>query len=164
MIGIYCITNTINNKKYIGQSTNINKRWLRHLQGSFNPHIYKSDYNTLIHRAIRKYGKENFKLEILEECSKKDLNEREMYWIGKYKTFPPSLNKGYNNSPGGSLFNDFKNYDKLKYIIGYLKLSKLKQRELAYKFNVDQSTISNINKGKYWNQPNENYPIRRGKI
>lgn len=58
--GIYRITNKINGKSYIGQSVNIKNRWYVHK-------ATKDDYP--IHRAIRKYGKNNFSWEILEECS-----------------------------------------------------------------------------------------------
>lgn len=87
--GIYKITNTINNKVYIGQSSNIEERWKKHR--------YANDDFT-IHKAIRKYGIENFTFSILEECSKEYLNDREVYWINYYN----SLEEGYNMIPGGS--------------------------------------------------------------
>jgi len=71
---IYKTTNLINNKIYIGQHTtdNINDDYL----GS----------GKLISYAIKKYGKEKFQKEILEECkTKNDLDKREKYWIKKLK-------------------------------------------------------------------------------
>jgi len=44
-----------------------------------------------------KYGFENFTIEILQECKKEELNDREVYWIKKYD----SVNSGYNSRPGG---------------------------------------------------------------
>lgn len=87
--GIYKITNTINNKVYIGQSINIEDRWKKHK--------YAKD-GFAIHQAIQKYGVDNFTFEILEECPKELLDNREIYWISYYN----SLKKGYNMIPGGS--------------------------------------------------------------
>ena len=61
--GIYLIRNNINNKIYIGQSTDIHRRWLEHLR-SGQPEKYckksERDSNTPIHKAMQKYGVENF--------------------------------------------------------------------------------------------------------
>jgi group I intron endonuclease len=66
--GIYKIENLINGKIYIGQSIEIEQRWKKHLAAS-------DDF--LIHKALRKYGKENFSFTILEECDLLKLDERE---------------------------------------------------------------------------------------
>ena len=64
-------TNKINNKKYIGQHTNLNDYYL----GS----------GKILFRAVNKYGKENFEKEIIEHChSQKELDEKERYWIKYY--------------------------------------------------------------------------------
>ena len=95
MCGIYKITNLINEKVYIGQSVDINYRFNNHKSESFNP---KSNaYNTAIHRAIRKYGVENFSFEVIEECTKELLSEREIYWIAYYNSY----GNGYNLTSGG---------------------------------------------------------------
>lgn len=95
MCGIYKITNLISKKVYIGQSVDINYRFNNHKSESFNP---KSNaYNTAIHRAIRKYGIENFSFEVIEECTKELLSEREIYWIAYYNSY----GDGYNLTPGG---------------------------------------------------------------
>lgn len=88
--GIYKIENMINGKMYIGQSINIERRWARHR--------YATD-DFAIHRAIRKYGIENFSFSILEECSEKNLDDKEIYWITKYNSLIPN---GYNMIEGGS--------------------------------------------------------------
>ena len=70
MIGIYLITNKINGKQYVGQSGNINRRFLEH--------SYKGKESRIpLDVAIKKYGKDNFKFEILEECPLEELNDRE---------------------------------------------------------------------------------------
>lgn len=88
--GIYKIENLINSKMYIGQSINIEKRWLRHR--------YSTD-NFAIHRAIRKYGITNFSFSIIEECLEEDLDKKEIYWIEKFNSIIPN---GYNMIDGGS--------------------------------------------------------------
>lgn len=97
-IGIYAITNIKNNKKYVGKSTNIQKRWYDHRSKALHPRK-KDEYNKLLYQDIRKFGLENFYIEILEECEKESLNEREVYWIQKLDSF----NNGYNNDFGGEL-------------------------------------------------------------
>lgn len=88
--GIYKIENIINKKIYIGQSIEIEKRWKKHLS---------TKDNFLIHKAIQKYGKNNFNFSILEECDINSLDERECYWINYYNSIVPN---GYNMISGGS--------------------------------------------------------------
>lgn len=76
MIGIYKITNTKNDKVYIGQSVDIDKRVKTHKRN-----ISKIDIDTKFYRALRKYKWDNFSVEVLEECEVTDLDEREKYWI-----------------------------------------------------------------------------------
>lgn len=95
MRGVYKIENLINGKKYIGKSENIQHRFRNHKSESFNP---KSNaYDTAIHRAIRKYGLENFSFDVIEECETEELNAREIYWIDYYQSF----GNGYNMTKGG---------------------------------------------------------------
>lgn len=94
MVGIYKITNTLNNKCYIGQSIDIKIRWIQH--------IYEGKRNNpqgKLYSAIFKEGIENFSFEVIEECplDEKILNEKERYWIEYYNSF----NKGYNSTKGG---------------------------------------------------------------
>ena len=83
MIGIYKITNKVNGKVYIGQSVDIKKRWNRHLHTVNNPN-YKG-YNYPLYRAMRKYGIENFLFEVIEECGKTELDDKEIFYITQYK-------------------------------------------------------------------------------
>ncbi|MBO7694142.1 MAG: GIY-YIG nuclease family protein [Methanobrevibacter sp.] len=86
---IYITTNTINGMIYIGQ----------HKSESFDKNYYGSGIHLL--SAIDKYGKENFKCEIIEECcSKEELDLREIFYINKYNS--TDINIGYNISLGGS--------------------------------------------------------------
>ena len=80
MTGIYKIECIINHKVYIGQSKNIKNRWKDHIKElDLNKHT-----NNHLQYAWNKYGKENFKFKILELCSQKDLNNREIYWLNYY--------------------------------------------------------------------------------
>lgn len=98
--GIYMIRNKINDKKYIGQSVDIWYRYRNHLSESYNRNCNKKAYNMAIHKAIRKYGENNFEIIVLEECSEEKLDEREIYWIDYYDTY----NNGYNQTIGGDSF------------------------------------------------------------
>jgi group I intron endonuclease len=94
---IYKITNTINNKIYIGQSSlTLKQRVNRHLHQS-----NKNNPKMKICRAIKKYGFSNFKFEIIEDGIFNSilLNEREIYWISLLKSNNKEL--GYNTLPGG---------------------------------------------------------------
>lgn len=91
------IRNKINDKKYIGQSVDIWYRYRNHLSESYNINSNQKAYNMAIHKAIRKYGENNFEIIVLEECPEEKLDEREIYWIDYYNTY----NDGYNQTTGG---------------------------------------------------------------
>lgn len=95
MIGIYKITNNINGKIYIGQSIDIDKRWREHKRRAQVPN---KEYEKYLYRAFRKYGIDNFTFEILEECSRDQLNDRENYYILLYKSNDDYY--GYNETSG----------------------------------------------------------------
>lgn len=83
---IYLTTNLINNKKYIGQH-----------KGSINDDYLGSGTGFL--KAVEKYGKENFKKEILEICTEEELNEKEKYWIKYFNAYEDK--NYYNLTEGG---------------------------------------------------------------
>ena len=91
--GIYKITNTKENKSYIGQSKNVFNRWGSEVYGAFSPSY--DEYNSLLSQAIRRCGIENFEVEIVEECNEKDLLTREQYYIQLFNTLEPN---GYNKA------------------------------------------------------------------
>lgn len=93
MIGIYKITNKINNLSYIGQSTQIEQRFREHKK-SYN---WYREKNKKLYKDILEYGVDNFSFEILEECSMEELNDKEQYYIKYYNTYPNQ----YNMTPGG---------------------------------------------------------------
>lgn len=103
--GIYLIKNKINGHLYIGKSKHVERRYSQHICKSLDKN--SKEYNYPIHRAIRKYGKDNFVLEILERIEPYDenkANERERYWIKRFNTF--LNNKHYNASSGGEVVCD----------------------------------------------------------
>lgn len=88
--GIYCITNTHNNKHYIGSTKNLYTRKYSH----WNKLKLNKHGNIYLQRAYNKYGKENFIFTILEVCNIKELRTREIYYINKFQSFLPKY--GYN--------------------------------------------------------------------
>lgn len=94
---IYKVTNLINGKVYIGQTINFPKRKIKHLS---DVKLNKENDTSVFHRAIRKYGEENFSWEILEEISSEELDNREKYWIHFFDSYIEH-NKGYNMTLGG---------------------------------------------------------------
>jgi group I intron endonuclease len=91
MAYIYKVTNLINRKIYIGKS-------LREQQDYFGSGLQ-------ITAAIKKYGKENFIKEILEECSEDVLDSREIFWIEHLNSRDTDI--GYNISVGGTGGNHY---------------------------------------------------------
>lgn len=75
--GVYKITNTINNKFYIGSAVNLKEREYEHFRRlSKNNHC-----NVLLQNSFNKYKKEYLKFEVIEFCDKKDLILKEQYYI-----------------------------------------------------------------------------------
>jgi group I intron endonuclease len=93
--GVYEIINTINNKKYIGQSIDIYRRWKDH-QCKLQTNSHNNEY---LQRAWNKYGEENFEFKICEVCSEDKLDERECFYIKEYQTCNQLY--GYNLKDGG---------------------------------------------------------------
>lgn len=111
---IYKFTNIINNKIYIGKS----------MKYRFNYRMHQHQYelgNTHFDRAKKKYGFENFKLEIVEDnIPKEKLSEREIYWIKYYDSFK----NGYNSTSGGEGGNTYANKTEEEMKIIKSKISK----------------------------------------
>lgn len=88
---IYCWTNKQNNKKYIGKtSESLEKRTKRHLRETITKNFKFS-------KALKKYQKSDWIIEIIETCEDKILSDKECYWINFYNSYK----EGYNSTLGG---------------------------------------------------------------
>lgn len=158
---IYKITNLLNNKIYIGQSKNAKERFKGHCKGCYD--------NSLIDKAIQDYGKENFKLEILEHQIT-NYNEREKYWIKYYNSLSPN---GYNMMAGGNEPPTFygvshplasiKNLETLNKIYNDLITTQKSYSQIAYEYKTNKKTVMNINNGIRYVQEGYTYPLRKNK-
>lgn len=160
---IYKITNKINKKIYIGQTTrSVKKRW--------HEHCKKDSGCSYLSKAIQKYGKENFTIEHLVTCSNLNvLNKFEEILIKKYNTLAPN---GYNLIYGG---NNHKFSKKIR-----IKISKKLGSKLFYvrnletneimefiskkicgqKLKIDSTQISGCLKGKYFTTKNYSFSYK----
>ena len=156
---IYKITNKINNKIYIGKTIrSLNTRWQEHIRDSRN-------YNTPLYLAMRKYGLENFSIEIIQDdiTSVEQLNSLEQYYIQLYNS--ASHENGYNvalGGNGGRVTSKLTEED-INQIIKILSDSEslLSYSEIGKKFNISSSVIEQINLGNSWVKKDLNYPIRK---
>jgi group I intron endonuclease len=145
LVGIYCITNIINNKKYIGQSVDIHKRVMEHkrdLAKNIHP-------NSLLQNSWNKYGKENFLFEVIEECEKENLTIRELYWVNKLNL----LNKefGFNIAiPDKSVMLGRHHTEKTKALLSKIrKISTIGKGNGFYgKHHSDETKLKISIKGK----------------
>lgn len=141
--GIYQFINKINNNSYIGQARNIAKRIYEHLRSTYDDRM--EDYNYPLHKAIRKYGEDNFELILLERCEVKELNEREIYWITKYDSY----RNGYNQTAGGHHVCAQKLPDNIReLLIADIYNNELTLSEIASKYGISLDIVSRINVGK----------------
>ena len=91
--GIYKITNQITKECYIGQSVDVAKRFKDHVKCGLD--IDRPQGNKL-YQSMLEYNLWNFSFELLEECPKEQLNEKEKFYISLYD----SCNYGYNSTTG----------------------------------------------------------------
>lgn len=85
---IYKITNKVNNKVYVGCTiTTLEDRYKGHLYRCFN-----KNYDCKLYNSMRKYGKENFKIDVLEECNIESIYEIEKKYIELYSSYENGLN------------------------------------------------------------------------
>lgn len=131
---IYKITNTLNNKVYIGQTIKtIEKRFQQHKNNS-----NKSYFSQIVlYKAFNKYGIENFVCEEIEQVENNLLDEREKYWIEYYNSFF----NGYNSTLGGRATQLY-NWDTDDIIEKYQELKSA--RKVANEIGCDHSTVDRI--------------------
>lgn len=157
---IYCLTNQINGKKYIGRTNDIRRRMTQHKNDSFNPNCARK-YDTPLAHAIRKYGWEAFNMEVLQQNEDKDIiNQSEQEYILLYDTYSSG---GYNASIGGEFGAAGREYtskfrEQLPDIIVDLK-SGMKHKDIAHKYDISIPYVSEINNGTRLRVETETYPL-----
>jgi len=157
---IYVIKNRINDKVYVGQSINAADRFIKHCKPS------AAKDNSLIDKAIQKYGAENFWYEVLES-QVENYNDRERFWIEQLHSLIPG---GYNMLPGGEEppvhrsidhpLSSFDSLDEVKKIKTELRTTKLSLADIAKLHNTSKRTVMRINQGLHYEELGETYPIR----
>lgn len=151
---IYKVTNLINDKVYIGFTKNLKSRIKAHKKSTTKPEIYKSSF----HRAIRKYGWDNFIWEVLYQSYEKEhtLDIMEPYFIKEHDSF----NNGYNMTTGGDGRPGLEHNEETKYLIGSRtrgkKLpeehkNKISKSHIGIKPSLETRLQMSVNrKGKNW--------------
>jgi group I intron endonuclease len=126
---IYKITNKVNHKIYIGQSVDWRMRWSQHKSRARR----NNGRNEHLYAAMRKYGIENFSIEIIDTCeSQQDLDKKEIEWIDKLQSTDIAI--GYNHKAGGD---------------GGKLTPEYRERLKGKKFSLEtRQKISESNKGK----------------
>lgn len=136
---IYKITNNLNNLIYVGQTTkSLNNRYWIHVNDSKRLDRYKG---SKLYNAMRKYGFNHFKIELIEETENTQLDEREKYWINYYN----SKNNGYNMTLSGQGIpkrrtmkaNDKETLQEIKKDY----YNNMTTQELAEKYNISGPTV-----------------------
>lgn len=160
MKAIYKITDTTNNKIYIGQSNDPQHRWSSHKSRARNN---EGVGTSAIYDAIRTHGEENFIFEIIGWFN--DYNEKEKYYIKFYNSIVPN---GYNLTEGGEEpphrygeehHNATYSQEIIDNIIDDLLSHKYTQKEIENKYNVNQQLITSINRGVTHRRAGLQYPI-----
>lgn len=146
-VGIYCIENIINNKKYIGQSIHIYRRWSEH-KYELNNNIHDNDY---LQKSWNKYGVDSFKFYIIELCNEKELDNKECYYISLYNTMDDNF--GYNLQTGGGANRT----------VSEATRQKLSQASKRRKNHADVSGSNNPMFGKIMSEETKE-KIRRSRI
>lgn len=167
---IYCITNNVSGKRYIGQTD-------RTIKDRYSEHIRKSKYNKdnqYLYTSMKKYGLNNFSVVEVEKVVSKNkdsldlmLNEKEIFYIKSYNTRKPH---GYNMTDGGVLLsNTFSkkpvcNYDlERNFVMEFESIS-----EASRYYNISQSDIThccnreklNIVGGFIWRFKGDDFDVK----
>ena len=161
---IYIIKNTINDRVYIGQSVDAEYRWNRHVWDARYENKYGMN-KSVLHKAMMKYGVENFYYEVLESQIE-NYDEREKYWIDFYNSMIPN---GYNIAPGGQgtgagldhPCSIFKTPDELMKCIEEIASSNKTFDNIAKKYGCNPEVISAINIGSRYKIEGMEYPLRQ---
>ena len=93
-MGIYKITNIKTKECYIGQAVSIKDRWTDHVKCGLG---IDTPAGNKLYKSMQEYGVWNFAFEVLEECPKEQLNEKEKYYIELYNSYEYGFNSNRGN-------------------------------------------------------------------
>lgn len=92
--GIYKITDLTTQQYYIGQSVDISRRFQEHIRYGLGIDAPSSNK---LYQAMQKDGVWNFTFELLEQCPRDQLDEKEKFWIKMYSAYDYGLNSSHGN-------------------------------------------------------------------
>jgi group I intron endonuclease len=147
---IYLITNKINGKQYIGQTTNPMRRWNEHRAETDEGEGYA------ITAAFRKYGAQNFTFHIIEQPPIEELNEAEIWWIAHQKSNGIIL---YNETEGGYGIRGYSHTQKTRDLISDKRNALIASGWITPKHTKEWKTkISARIMGHKWNVGKKHKP------
>ena len=167
MSHIYKITNDINNKNYIGYtSKTIQERFREHYRDA---KFHNNRDNSILHKAMIKYGIEHFSIENLYTFDEniEDWTLLEQKYICKYNSLNPN---GYNIMPGGEkppvhYGNENQKTkltdEQLPELYSMLADNRISYKEIAQKTGLSVEYLYLVNAGKYRHNTELSYPIRK---
>lgn len=134
---VYCIENKLNGKKYIGKAHLPLRRWASHISVSKK----ESKYQKYLHRAIAKYGVDNFWFRCIDfELTEGRALSQESYWIKFFDTTNPT--KGYNLTLGGEGKSGYKHTEETRKMLSELAQNRVKEANPFFgKSHTDKSKI-----------------------
>lgn len=171
---IYKITNKINGKVYIGCTIySLEKRFYEHMYRCFN-----TDHKSKLYNSIRKYGKENFKIELIEECDLKIIYSTEKKYIKEYDSYKNGMNStlggegclGYVHTPEirekiSKILKDGKSHKGKSYEIIYGKNSEIEKEKrkktvkLGWDLMSEEEKKNRVNNMRETLQKNSKYGV-----
>ena len=142
---IYVVTNTVNGKQYVGQTTlALSRRWQGHSKAVTNGSTYA------LHLAIRKYSTAAFKIEQIDSAETlEELNETEAHYISQLETLAPG---GYNSTTGGE-----------GHTVSYETRRKMSEAQIGKSFSVETcKKLSEASMNRKKTCCPRNHPLNQG--
>ncbi len=162
---IYIIRNTVNDKCYVGQSTDYLYRFRKHCEEARRG-SYKDRYKSYLYNAMNDIGIDKFYVELLESQIE-NYNEMERYYIKELNTLRPN---GYNLTDGGEGYPNLsgiehhdatiKDQEILDRVFDELQNTDYSLSDIGRHIGVGYSVVYNINKGYTYKRDDISYPIR----
>jgi group I intron endonuclease len=138
IVGIYCVENLVNGKKYIGRTVNYDKR-IRDHQNQLKKGINSCG---ILQKAWDKYREQDFKFYVIEICEREELNKKEKFYIKEWHSHVSEW--GYNISWGGNAFMEGRKHTKkTKEKLSKLHIGKKCSEETRSKMSISQRGENN---------------------